>query len=69
MIQFASPIVETMYTMFASAEQRRQMQRELYGEMQALLTEDIATIEHIPKDIKPSILAATKTNLTKLLAK
>jgi len=66
---FGSPVVELMYSVYASADQRKQIHREMYGDMHSLVAADISSIQNIPDDIKPAILAATKTNLTKLLTK
>ncbi|XP_054260772.1 pumilio homolog 3 isoform X2 [Macrosteles quadrilineatus] len=65
----ASPVIELMYAEYASAAQRRQIHREMYGEMHALVAPEITSIQNIPKNMRPSILTATKSNLTKLLLK
>lgn len=67
--QYAIPVVELMYSMFASMDQRRQMHVELYGEMCALLSADVSRIEDIPADMKPAITVAAKANIIKLLSK
>uniref|UniRef100_A0A1B6I1C4 PUM-HD domain-containing protein n=1 Tax=Homalodisca liturata TaxID=320908 RepID=A0A1B6I1C4_9HEMI len=66
---FSGPIVELMYSTFASAAQRGQIHREMYGEMHVLLQPEVTTIAGVPDDMRPAILASTKTNLTKLLEK
>jgi hypothetical protein len=58
-----------MYKQYGSPEQKRRIRREMFGEMHALVAEDITSIQNIPANMKPSILAATKSNLTKLLTK
>lgn len=67
--QTAIPVLELMYSMFASVDQRRQMHVELYGEMCALLSADVERIENIPADLRPAITVAAKANIIKLLTK
>uniref|UniRef100_A0A1B6EYC5 PUM-HD domain-containing protein n=1 Tax=Cuerna arida TaxID=1464854 RepID=A0A1B6EYC5_9HEMI len=66
---FAGPVVELMFSTFASAAQRAQIHREMYGEMHVLLQPEITTIASVPDNMRPAILASTKINLTKLLEK
>uniref|UniRef100_A0A1B6L0Z9 PUM-HD domain-containing protein n=1 Tax=Graphocephala atropunctata TaxID=36148 RepID=A0A1B6L0Z9_9HEMI len=65
----AIPVVEQMFSMYASAAQRAQIHREMYGEMHALLQPEVTTIADVPDDLRPAILGSTKANLTKLLEK
>lgn len=58
-----------MYSTHANAETRKNIHREIYGEMHALLPSDVSSIADIPDNMKSAILVATKNNLVKLLSK
>lgn len=69
----AAPIIELMYSTWATAVERAQMRLELYGDLCSKYIQPDhnahSALECVSNDLRPSVLAATKANLEKLVDK
>lgn len=69
----AGPVIESMYSTWATAVERSWMRLELYGDLCSKYIQPECNahsiLESVSNDLRPAVLAATKTNLEKLVDK